>query len=260
MDKKDLARRKTPEEHELEEKQVEFTCLEQELVKKELELVTLQAELHAFQNRYLRIVGIKYSELDEINAQIAECLAELRPKDAKAREQAKRAREQAEDSAHTAEEIKKTKPAKDFESNERLKSLYRKLAMLIHPDTTTDPKEKERRHRLMVEINRAYEEGDEESLQKILDEWESSPDSVQGEGTAAELVRTIRKISQVKKRLSEIEKEIVKLRQSELCQLKVKVEEVKDSGRDLLAEMAAQIEKQISEARKQLNVLRKSEK
>lgn len=260
MDKKDLARRKTPEDYELEEKQAEFTRLERELVKKELELVTLQAELHAFRDRYLRIVGIKYSELDEINAWISEHLAKLRPEDKRAQQQAKHAREQAEDSAHTTEEIRKTKPAKEFESDERLKSLYRKLAMLIHPDTTIDPKEKERRHRLMVEINRAYEEGDEECLQRILDEWESSPDSVQGEGTAVELVRTIRKISQVKKRLSEIEREIVKLRQSELYQLKLKVEEAKRSGKDLLAEMAAQIEKQISEARKQLNGLSKEEK
>lgn len=254
--KKDLARHKTPEESELELKQSDLAGLEGVLPTQELELVTLQAQLHSFQNLYFRIVGIKYAELDELNAQIAERLAKLKPEDKKAQKHAREARKQAEDSAQTAEEIRKTKPVKDFESSDRIKRLYRRLALLVHPDRTTDPKEKERRHHIMAEINRAYEEGDEERLLKILEEWESSPDSVKGEGAGAELVRVIRKIAQVKRRLSEIEKEIGKLKQTELYQLKIKVEEAKTARRDLLKEMAGQIDNQVTEARHQLNRIR----
>jgi hypothetical protein len=47
----------------------------------------------------------------------------------------------------------------------------------------------------MAEANRAYEEGDEERLRVILQEWEGSPESVKGDGPGAELVRVIRKIA-----------------------------------------------------------------
>ena len=254
--RKELTRHKTPEEQELELKQAELTRLEEVLSTQELELVTLQAQLHFFRNLYFRVIGIKYAELDELNAQIAERLAKLKPEDKMAQKHAWEARKQAEDSAQAAEEIRKTKPLKDFEANERIKKLYRKLALLVHPDMTTDPKEKERRHHIMAEINRAYEEGDEERLLEILEEWESSPDSVKGEGAGAELVRVIRKIAQVKRRLSEIEKEIAKLKQAELYQLKSKVEEEKTARRDLLKEMAGQIDSQITEARQRLNRIR----
>ena len=251
--KKNLISSKTPEDREVEIKQADLNHLEETLSKEELELVTLQAQLHSFQNLYFRMVGAKYVKLDELNAQIAERLARLKPKDKEAQKQAEEARRQAEESTKTAEDIKKTKPIKDFESNERIKRLYRRLALLVHPDMTTDPREKERRHHIMTEVNRAYEEGDEECLLKILEEWQNNPDSVKGDGPGAELVRTIRKIAQVKRRLSEIEKEMNKLKQSELYQLKIEVEKAKKAGKNLLKQMVDQIDKQIIEAKHQLN-------
>ena len=50
----------TPEEQELEKKRSELATLEGELAQRELELTTLQSELHAFEARYLRVVGIHY--------------------------------------------------------------------------------------------------------------------------------------------------------------------------------------------------------
>lgn len=43
---------------------------------------------------------------------------------------------------------------------EVIKAAYGALAKLHHPDTTTDPTQKEQRHRRMTEINAAYEEAD----------------------------------------------------------------------------------------------------
>jgi hypothetical protein len=68
----DITRRKTPEVLELEKKHAELAILEAELAQRELELATLQAELRAFEGQYLRIVGSRYAELDEIEAQIAD--------------------------------------------------------------------------------------------------------------------------------------------------------------------------------------------
>lgn len=250
--KNDLARRKTPEEQELEIKQTDLAVLSEDLSCQELELVTMQAELQVFQGQYYRVVGVKYVVLDDLNAKIAERMAKFNPEDKKAQDYAKEARKHAQESAQASEEIGK-RAIKDFRSNERLKSLYKKLALLCHPDRTTDPKEKERLHHIMAEINRAYSEGNEVALLKILEEWESSPDSVKGDGPGAELVRVIRKIAQIKRRLQEIKMEIGKVKQSELYQLKTKVEEIKKVGRDLLREMADQIEIQIIETKAKLD-------
>jgi hypothetical protein len=114
---------------------------------------------------------------------------------------------------------------------------------------TTDPNEKTSRQKVMAEINKAYEECDEERLRQILDEWRVSPDQVQGEDTAAKLVRVIRTIALAQKRLAALKDEIEALRQGELSQLKSQVEEATAAGRDLLAEMAARVTERIDEAK-----------
>jgi hypothetical protein len=48
-----------------------------------LELISLQAELRTFEVRYLRIIGACFTELDELEAQIAEAEARLNPKEHK---------------------------------------------------------------------------------------------------------------------------------------------------------------------------------
>lgn len=254
--KTEIMRGQTPEEKELSRKLSELSELEAELAQRELDLATLQAELHTFEARYLRVVGVRYAELDEIKAQIAEAEALLKPKDNKIQEEAAKARAQAQESAQATGVVQERKEEK-FIPSEGMKKLYRELAKRIHPDLVIDEEERIsiRRHQLMTEANRAYEEGDEAKLQSILNEWESSPESVKGEGIAAELVRVIRKIAQIEERLSVIELEITRLKESDLYQLKKKEEEAEDEGRDLLAEMASQVEEQIDRSKRHLDHL-----
>ena len=111
----------------------------------------------------------------------------------------------------------------------------------------------------MVEANRAYEDGDEERLQKILDDWESSPESVKGEDIGAVLVRILRKIAQVEDRLHNIALEIDALYKSDLYQMKIKVEEAERAGQDLLTDMAARLDAEIIEAENRLrDIIQKS--
>lgn len=255
-----ITRRQTPEEKELHKKLSELAALEVELAQRELDLATLQAELRTFENRYLRIVGVRYTKLDEIEAQIAEALARLNPKDSKAKKQAAEARTKAQESTQTTDNIQEPKQQNQFKPSESLKKLYREVAKRIHPDLATDEEERTRRQHLMAEANRAYKEGDEERLEAILREWESSPESVKGEGTGTDLVRAIRKIAQVEERLRTIEVEIVQLKESDLYKLKTKVEEAEKEGRDLLADMAKQLGKQISDAHKRLTEINKKRK
>jgi len=86
----------------------------------------------------------------------------------------------------------------------------------------------------------------------LLEEWLHSPESVKGEGVPADLVRTIRRIAQVKKRVWEIELQLTELMSSEIAQLHAKAGAAKNEGRDLLNEMAESVEAQIAQARKRL--------
>ena len=194
-----LTKWQTPEEQELSRKLAELTTLKATLAQRELDLATLQAELHAFERRYLRTVGAGYAELDEIEAQIAEALARLNPEDKKAQQQASQSRSRAHESSQAAGAVD-AGAVIEFKPSDSLKRLYREIAKRIHPDLATDEKDRARRHKLMAEANRAYEEGDEARLQAILREWELSPESVKGDGAGAELVRVIRKIAQIEQR------------------------------------------------------------
>ena len=86
----------------------------------------------------------------------------------------------------------------------------------MHPDKFPDEAEKARHDILMARVSKAYEEGDEEALREILNQWESSPESVKGEGVGAELIRVIRKIALVEQHLKTVENEIQSLEASDL--------------------------------------------
>ena len=133
--------------------------------------------------------------------------------------------------------------------------MYRQAAKELHPDLTTDEEERQRRRKAMADLNRAYEECDEERIRQILAEWRSSPDNIRGDDTAAQLVRTIREIAQVHKRLDAIKTEIEELANGELSRLMKQVQEAAASGRDLLAEIDAQVDARIEQARAQLRTL-----
>jgi hypothetical protein len=235
-----LAQRQTPEERELDKKKAELAILETTLAERELDLATLQGELRAFEARYLRTMGSLYSELDDLHARLAEAQARRHPRDREFRTHAEASRAKAEASAHAIEDALTSK-RNEFIPDDNLRKLYREVARRIHPDLSTNDVERRRRTTLMADANRAYAEGNEDELRKILDDWQSSPESVDGEGTAAELVRTIRKIHQVEQRLANISTEIQRLTSSELYDLKRQVEGAHERGRDLLAEMAGQL-------------------
>lgn len=254
-----IRHRKTPEEEELYKKLAELNELESELAQQELDLATLRGELRTFEIKYLRIIGTHYAELDEIEAQIVELQARLKPKNKDSQKQAEQARTKAQESAQAAEGVQEQFKQEKFAPSESLKKLYREVAKTVHPDLANDEEDRARRQSFMAEANCAYEEGNEARLEAIIHEWESSPESVKGGGVGAELIRVIRKINQVKGRLSEIEAEINLLKESELYQLKIRVEEAENQGWDLLSEMATHLDEQINVAKKKMEKMRARE-
>jgi acetolactate synthase small subunit len=107
----------------------------------------------------------------------------------------------------------------------------------------------------MAQANDAYSRGDAEALQRILDEFGNSPESVQGEGIGAELVRIIRQIHQARTNIAAIEQELTSLRASEIAQLKHDTEVAQQEGRDLLAELASNVRERITDVKKKHETL-----
>jgi chromosome segregation ATPase len=79
---------------------------------------------------------------------------------------------------------------------------------------------------------------------------------VKGEGVAMELIRVIRKISQCRSRLVTINQEIEVLMKTELFELKSQVDRARETGQDLLADMAENLDDQIAEAQERLTELK----
>jgi DnaJ-domain-containing protein 1 len=212
-------------QQELALRQEELAALETDLSEQELAFVSLQGELRAFEQSYQRVVLSRRQELQRIEEQIQQYTLALQA-------------------------------MKHFYPSSRLKQLYREVAKRIHPDLATDPLEYERRQELMAAANQAYEQGDEAGLRQILIAWEQSPESVQGEGSAADLERINRKIQQIRRRIEYLQQETEALRHSDLYQLMDKAEAAKTHGRDLLLELATLIEDEIVMALQRLVELR----
>jgi septal ring factor EnvC (AmiA/AmiB activator) len=251
-----IVRRLKPEEEEILRKREELAAIRATLAERELELVDLRSQLAAFEGRYLRQVGTLYAKLDEWKARIAELQARLNPS-AASKVQAEEARERARQTYEDAHGEASETPA--FTPSPELKRIYRDAAKRIHPDFATDAADLERRTRFMTAANHAYEAGDADALQRILDEYEDGAEAVKGEGIGTELIRIIRQISASKARVSAIEQELAALRQSEIALLKKQAERREQEGRDLLAELAAAVREQIDSAKKQYDSLARQE-
>ncbi len=256
MDEKisDIVKSLSPEERELESKRQELGELEVLLADEELEYATLLSELDAFEREYFNKVGYLYVDLDELEAQLSELKAQHSPHDENIQEEAQQARKRAEETSSNFETHREDLEQESLEPpSEELKALYRRLARMFHPDLVLDPEEKERRTEIMARVNNAYRRRDMEALQKILEEWHESPDAVEGEGVAAELVRTIRMIAQIEKRIDEIEQAIEGLYEFPMWGLRTKIMEAEEDGRDLLEELAESLKIRIEETRSALS-------
>lgn len=244
----ELATHTSPEQQELEAKRRDLAVLVSELTDRELSLADLKAELANFEGKYLREVGVLYAELDEWNAKIAELIADAEGT-SEAQTAAAEARKQADETYAAAhgEASKVVTP----EPSPALRKLRNEVMQSVHPDRAVGHADRTLRDRLTQEANDAYSRGDMEALRRILAEYKSSPESVQGTGVAADLERLVLQIKQISRRLAEIEAEAAILTSSEIALLMAKVGVATAKGRNLLAEMAADVRVRVALSREQ---------
>lgn len=247
-----------PEEIELNKKRAVLDRLKDRLADQEEKMADLRAELEQFEAQYTMEVGRLYADLDEIDAQIAEEEVKLNPEDEEIKRKAEEARLRAEESAAQADEENWQACTHKWRPTMEAKKAYHKLARLIHPDLALDQEERERRHGLMAKLNDAYSAGDQDRLNKLVEQYRDSPDLVTGDSIGDELVRAIRQISQVKARLREIRAERLEAELSELYILREKVRSEMLEGRNLLKQMAERTRTHIKKSERRLVNLRQA--
>ena len=214
---------------EFEARFEELAALRDELASAESELESIQVALRAFEARYLKVLGQRYAELEEIEIRMAEL-------------EGKKNTESAVDIDEL--ECGQTR----FHSTERLKKLYREVARHCHPDLAEDEGERERRHELMVQVNRAYELGAEERLRTLLDAGLAAGSA----GEPSEISLIWAQIALIRECLGDIRAKTAKLIDSETYRLMRRCERAEAAGWDLLAELLSQVERQIAKSRLRL--------
>ena len=239
-----------PEDIELNKKRRVLERLKDKLAFDEAEMTELRAELEQFEARYTMDVARLYAELDEIEAQIAEEEVKLVPDDEEIKKRAEELRQRAAQSAANAEE--NANRSFKFQPNAEAKKAYHNLAKIIHPDLALDANEKEKRHDLMAKLNDAYSSGDQNRLNKLVEDFRDSPDLISGETVGDNLVRAIRQIYQIKNRLVELRQEKIIAEVSELYILRQKVAAEMSEGRNLLKQMAERTKTHIKKSERRL--------
>lgn len=224
---------------EIAQMRADLTVLAAELRTQEAELATLQTELRTFESRYLNVVGNRYDELAEIEKQIAQ-LQGLDP-------------DEAEETAGSLADDEVGCGQNRFHSD-KLRRLYREVCRRFHPDLSADEQEREHRHQLMIEINQAYKTGAEDRLTALLEAGAAVATEGSGESSTEQLV-LVRRLAEMKARLLAVEQEIAEITASETWRLKLRVSQAEASGVDLLADLVAQVERQITKARNRLEAV-----
>jgi len=221
------------------------------------ELEQLKIDLTVIKQEYEIKVGRLYLRLDEIDLEILKFkkIEDLINKGSSFEEAQqvvegilKKRREQIEEEYKKLdEEEKESESRKNISEEEReeLKTLWRKLAHKYHPDKAGGNEE------LMKKINKAYAEGDLETLRAI--DQGGNGDDIK-ELTIEQLKKTL---VVIEKSIQKISQKLNQLKHSEWFILKENIEKAKKQKRDILGELADKVLTDIAKKENQVNELRK---
>ena len=256
---------------QVERLQAEVAQQEATLAELDGEVIELERELTDFRQRYERVVGAVATRLSAVKEAVEELerriyfdkmMGEERPMKSMwtppsnyvpVEEQYRRAWEKKPDD--DAPHVIKPKIS-DAGPAPRLKRLYRELARRYHPDFATNEADRERRNQLMAIINEAYANEDEAALQALADQ----PGYATVDVTLAEIrLRQLQhRNDDLSRKIAERKQERATLMHNDLMRLKLEDKLAQARGRDVLKEMADQLEQEYWTAMETLEKLRRS--
>ncbi len=233
---------------EIEALRKELKLLEGEVSEHEEKAESLRNELHLFERDYNNVILERYLELDAIEKRIV-ALTENR--------------DMPTEEAHTVKDdinvtIEASFPASGIQSSNQvtekhidvsdLKNVFRGVARRVHPDFAVSEEDRDWRHRLMQRANQAYDEGDEATLRSMLNAFELASQEASDQASP-ELLAVLTRRSYAKMRIEQLNLEIDRIQDTEMCKLYSKVKQAKRYGRDLLEEMTSTLSKKIADRR-----------
>jgi hypothetical protein len=217
----------------------EIARVEALLAERNEELTTLQEELQTFRASYTQVIGSLLAELAEVESAIKEAEARMLGIEHDDEEESYTASVDAHDESGML-------------ARTGLRKLFWSVARMFHPDHAADEEEAKRRHRIMAEASRAYQEGDVESLHSLLGDEQLQAYCAGSSHAPDKIEEMAGRLLGLKEQLRTTEFGIKRLKQNSLYRLKLKVEEEGASGRDVLGEEAHSIRRKIAKARKRL--------
>jgi chromosome segregation ATPase len=217
-----------------------------DLIEAEAQLADELAQVNAFEFEFEARVGHLWDRLDALEAEIErykDRIQMMRKGYLSVERQYRRAWQAPPASAPTPPP-QPLGPA----SEAQIKRLYRQLARRYHPDLATDDADRTYRTEKMAAVNDAYAARSLTELEVLAGE----PDALiltgraQPGQTEAGLIQALQdQLGRCQRRLRQIEGELRGLHQRPSVQLSLEVKVARRQGRDLLGEMAADLEHKI---------------
>ena len=140
------------------------------------------------------------------------------------------------------------------ETKAELKQLFRALAKRFHPDLVTDPEEKRRREKVMAQVNDAYA-AQKLSVMKKLAQKPDRPEAPATKTREQIIVDLKAEIVRLDRVVLALERQLQELINSYTVRLMLEVSIAERDGRNLLAEMAADIRTEIASLDAELEAL-----
>lgn len=258
---------RTRDEIEVEKLLTTIQAKRDQVAEMTLELEELKLDIRRFEGEYNARVGRYYMELDKVELLTKEQRLRLRllkegvspdsPEMEKRIESCFRSERQrladyereidSEEDAFTQSKDESIPP----EQMKQLRGLYLRLAKTYHPDKANCSDEQDERKQMMMLINRAYEDRDIQTLDriniKIGPEAESTTETIQQRRK-----RLTQEINRLMRVLGELRLEINRIKSSKTYQFKQEVKQSRESGGDLLAGLVRDLQRKINANKRRL--------
>ncbi len=151
----------------------------------------------------------------------------------------------------------KPKPPPPPATQAQLKKIYRQLARQFHPDLAIDEADRHYRTNKMAAINDAYKAQSMVELMALAEELAEHQSRQQSSPPDQEMAQALQEeIERYRRRLRAIENELQNLPNRSMVDLALKVKLAQREGRDLLAEMADELERKIARKMAERDMLR----
>ncbi len=152
----------------------------------------------------------------------------------------------------------KPKPTPPPATQAQLKKIYRQLARHFHPDLAIDEADRQYRTNKMAAINDAYNAQSMVELMALAEELTEQQNRQQAaQPPDKEMVQALEEeIERCRRRMRVIDNELQNLPNRSMVDLALKVKLAQREGRDLLAEMAQELERKIARKTAERDMLR----